>query len=174
MQYSKAPDLHQKFDIKNMNKTKKNNFMSKALKQATLALKYNEVPIGAVVIDAEGLVIGRGYNKIETNQSQLAHAEVRAIAQACRKIESWRLIGCIIYVTLEPCLMCLGLIKLSRLKGVVYGAKSHLFGAFTCDSENLSFYTKGLSIEGGVKEQESIDLLQAFFKQVRKMRRVKP
>ena len=87
-----------------MNKTKKNNFMSKALKQATLALKYNEVPIGAVVIDAEGLVIGRGYNKIETNQSQLAHAEVRAIAQACRKIESWRLIGCIIYVTLEPCL----------------------------------------------------------------------
>lgn len=156
-----------------MNTLKKECFMDKALKQAHVALKHNEVPIGAVVVDSQGIIIGRGYNQIETKKSQLAHAEATAIAAACRKTGSWRLIGCVIYVTLEPCLMCLGLIKLSRLNGVVYGAQSHLFGALKYDRDEQSFYSKNLTIEGGVKEQDSIDLLQAFFKKVRKMRRVK-
>lgn len=156
-----------------MKKLEKEYFMNKALKQATLALKHDEVPIGAVVTDHHGIVIGRGYNKIETKQSQLAHAEALAITQAYRKMGTWRLIGCTIYVTLEPCLMCLGLIALSRIKCVVYGAKSHLFGTLPSDIQNISFYTKGLTIQGGINEQESIDLLQAFFKKVRKTRKTR-
>lgn len=156
-----------------MNNSFKDHFMKKALAQARVALKHEEVPIGAIVIDPQGTVIGRGYNKIESKQSQLAHAEVQAIDQACRKMKSWRLIGCMIYVTLEPCLMCLGLIKLCRLKGIVYGAKSHLFGALTDDDHKPSFYNKSLAVQGGVLEAESIALLQTFFKKVRKMRKVK-
>ena len=141
--------------------------MRKALAQARVALRRDEVPIGAVVIDATGTIIGRGHNAIETVGCQTAHAEVRAIEQACRKVGNWRLEGCSIYVTLEPCLMCFGLIGLSRLSNVVYGAQSPLFGSGLDNKECFPVYSKGLHIMGGVLKDESIDLLQDFFKKRR-------
>ncbi|MBM3893422.1 nucleoside deaminase [Candidatus Dependentiae bacterium] len=145
-------------------------FMGKALKQAVVALKYDEVPIGSVVVSKEGTIIGRGYNRMETAQCQLAHAEARAIAQACKKIGGWRLNGCTIYVTLEPCLMCIGLIQLSRVDAIVYGAPSPLFGSII-NGLTLPTYAKQLRIECGIREQECVALLQSFFKTVRKKRK---
>src|SRR5688572_25609171 len=95
-------------------------FMDKALLQANVGLKNNEVPVGAVIVNKEGKIIARAYNRIESDQCQLSHAEAQAIKKACKKVGGWRLNGCWIYVTLEPCLMCFGLIKLSRLEGIVF------------------------------------------------------
>ena len=143
-------------------------FMSKALMQANIALRHNEVPIGAVIVNKQGDIIARAFNKIEEVGSQHAHAEVLAIQRASKKIGGWRLNGCFIYVTLEPCLMCTGLITLSRLDGVVFGASSELFGAGLSNIDTLPSYAKKLQIKGGVKKQECIALLQAFFKMARK------
>ncbi len=145
-------------------------FMGKALKQAHVALSHQEVPIGAVVVAKDGTIIGRGYNRMETSKCQLAHAEARAIAQACKKIGDWRLNGCTIYVTLEPCLMCIGLIQLSRVEKIVYGAPSPLFGS-VLSFMALPTYAKQLRIECGIREQECVTLLQSFFKRVRKDRK---
>ena len=148
---------------------KKEELMGKAIKQAQVALKHQEVPIGAVVVNRMGVVIGRGYNKMEAKRCQRAHAEALAIEQACKKVGDWRLNGCTIYVSLEPCLMCIGLIQLSRIDCIVYGAPSPLFG-----SSNLNLlasappYAKQLRVESGVRAQECIALLQSFFKQKRK------
>lgn len=143
--------------------------MAKALQQAKRALQKDEVPVGAVVINKDGVVIARAYNKVETTQCHLAHAEVLAIKKACKKIKNWRLNGCWLYVTLEPCLMCLGLIQLSRLEGVVFGAPSTLFGAgLWYKKTKYPPYAKQLKIEGGVKEKESIALLKLFFSDKRK------
>jgi len=91
---------------------KKNNeyFMSKALLQAKIALKKGEVPIGAVLVDSSGNILSRGHNLVETKGMQTAHAEMLAIERACKKQGDWRLDDCMLYVTLEPCLMCFGLI----------------------------------------------------------------
>lgn len=145
-------------------------FMGKALKQAAVALSYDEVPIGAIVVSKDGVIIGRGYNRMEAAKCQLAHAEARAIAQACKKNGDWRLNGCTIYVTLEPCLMCIGLIQLSRVDNIVYGAPSPLFGS-VINVVALPSYAKQLRIECGIREQECIALLQSFFKTVRKKRK---
>ena len=150
-----------------MNKTK-DLLMNKALLQATIALKNGEVPVGAIIVDARGNVIARGYNQIEKKACQLGHAEAIAIQKACKKRADWRLNGCWIYVTLEPCLMCMGLIKLSRIEGIVFGATSSMFGSGLADLKHAPTYTTGITIEGGCKKQESIALLQAFFKNVRK------
>ena len=154
-------------------KEKKNKFMALALKQAQKALEKGEVPIGAVIVDVGGKVIARAYNKVETKKSQVAHAEVLAIKKAAKKVGDWRLSGCWMYVSLEPCLMCFGLIQLSRMAGVVYGAKSTLFGCSLSDVPTLPTYAKDLVIEGGVKEQESLQLLKAFFGQLRKKKKKK-
>lgn len=142
-------------------------FMQKALAQAKLAFKKGEVPVGAIIIDKDGQVLGRGYNKIEKEKCQLAHAEALAIKKACKKIGDWRLDGCWMYVTLEPCLMCLGLMKLSRLKGVVFGAKSPLFGLGVSFDKLPLFYRKDFKIIEGVKKEECVDLLKKFFKLTR-------
>jgi len=147
--------------------------MNKALFQANLGLKHAEVPVGAVIVDGAGKIIARAYNKIESEQCQLAHAEARAIKKACKKIGGWRLNGCWIYVTLEPCLMCFGLIKLSRLEGVVFGAPSNLFGIGLHDLENIKNYAKDIKIVPGVKEKECIEVLKKFFNTVRKKKKEK-
>jgi tRNA(adenine34) deaminase len=102
-------------------------FMSKALQQAQVALSLGEVPVGAIVVDEAGTIIGRGHNKVERHDCQVAHAEVFAIKQASKK-RGWRLDGCAIYVTLEPCLMCFGLIQQSRCTELYFGATSPLYG----------------------------------------------
>ncbi len=145
--------------------------MKKALLQAQLAMRHNEVPIGAVIVDAGGVIIARGYNKIEAKNCQTAHAEIIAIQKACKKIGDWRLNGCWIYVTLEPCLMCIGLIQLSRIEGIVFAALSPLFGSGLSNPKNLPLYAKHLEIERGIGEEKSIQLLQAFFKNKRKKRK---
>jgi len=147
--------------------------MGKALLQANIGLKYDEVPVGAVIVDGAGKIIARAYNKIESEQCQLAHAEARAIKKACKKIGGWRLNGCRIYVTLEPCLMCFGLIKLSRLEGVVFGAQSNLFGIGLHDLENIKNYAKDINIVSGIKEKECVEILKKFFNSVRKKRKEK-
>ena len=138
--------------------------MQKALKQALVAFKKNEVPVGALVVDTKGVVLARGYNRIETDKCQSAHAESIAIKRACKKIGDWRLDHFSIYVTLQPCLMCFGLIRLSRIKTLVYGASSPLFGFELDNKAPFSIYSKGLVIRRGVLEEPSVELLKAFFK----------
>ncbi len=146
-------------------------FMEKALLQAKCALKKNEVPIGAVVVDKQGVILGRGYNKIESNGCQLAHAEIEAIKKACKKKGDWRLDGCWIYVTLEPCLMCLGLILLSRMNGVVFGAKSKFLLPMIGKVDNWKLFKNNLIVKCGLKEKESTDILKRFFADIRKKKR---
>lgn len=149
-------------------------FMQEALIEAQHAAEINEVPIGAVVVNAHGEVVGRGYNSVERDCTQRAHAESLAIQEASKNVGDWRLNGHWLYVTLEPCSMCMGLIKLSRLEGVVYGAASPLFGFRLDNQEDLWVYKKDafLIIEG-VKKEESAALLKNFFHQKRKKREIK-
>lgn len=144
-------------------------FMHKALQLAHKAYQRNEVPIGAVVISAQGETLGRGYNRTEQECSQSRHAEVSAIERAGNKLQDWRLDGCTLYVTLEPCLMCMSLMSISRVSRIVYGAESPLFG-YHLDKEILPpLYKKHIKgITSGVLEEESRMLLEQFFKQRRK------
>lgn len=142
-------------------------YMAVALAQAQRAFAREEVPIGAVVVDETGAIIARAYNTMEHSGCQTGHAEVRAIEKACAKRGNWRLDDCWIYVTLEPCVMCFGLIALSRLKGIGYGAKSPLFGVGIEDIEKIAAYRENVIIVGGLKEKESVDILRLFFKKAR-------
>jgi tRNA(adenine34) deaminase len=159
-----------------MTETKHNFFMQEALKQAKIALKKGEVPVGAVLVDSSGKILARGYNKIEKMGCQVAHAESIVIQKACKKFKDWRLDGCWLYVTLEPCLMCFGLIQLSRIKGLVFGANSEFLGAgLGClkEGDRYKVFNKNLEIKSGLKEKESTDILKRFFKALRKKRKVK-
>lgn len=144
-------------------------YMDKALQQAKIAATHNEVPVGAVIVSPEGNIIARAYNKVETNGCQSGHAEILVIQKATKKIGDWRLNGCLIYVTLEPCLMCLGLIQLSRLEKVIFGATSPIFGTGSLTSNTILVhnYLKKLDIEGGIKEKDCADLLKSFFRKKR-------
>ena len=142
--------------------------MQKAIQQAKLALQKGEVPVGAVIVGPTGEILSRAHNNTEKQKTQLAHAEVLAIKKACKKIGNWRLNGCWMYVTLEPCLMCLGLIQLSRLEGIVFGSKSTLFGAGLSDIRKTPSYAKNIQIIGGVQEKECLNLLALFFKVLRR------
>jgi tRNA(adenine34) deaminase len=141
-------------------------FMAQALKQARLALKYNEVPVGAVIVSPEGEIIGRGYNQTEKRSSQAFHAEMLAVASAGRHIGDWRLCDCWIYVTLEPCSMCMSLIRLSRCAGLVYGAASPLFGYQVVDKDGSFSVYKENVVESvaGLYAEESAALLKGFFR----------
>ena len=144
-------------------------FMQEAVKQAKLAAEIDEVPIGAIVVNSEGDIIARAYNSVERDCTQGSHAECLAIELAGKHQGDWRLHGCWLYVTLEPCSMCMGLIKLSRLTGVVYGAESPLFGFSLDNEEDAWLYKKGIiSIVEGIGGDEAADLLKNFFHKKRK------
>lgn len=145
--------------------------MDQALKQAKIALSKKEVPVGAVIVDSSGVILSKGYNKIESSGCQTGHAEVITIERACKKLGTWRLDDCSIYVTLEPCLMCLGLIQLSRIKALYFGAVSKDFGSGLSKAKGHKLYRKGLKIVGGLKETESADILKQFFIEIRKKER---
>lgn len=104
-------------------------YMSQALERARRAAELGEIPVGAIVVDPEGNIIGEGWNLREQLQSPTAHAEILAIEQAAKHLGSWRLTGCTLYVTLEPCPMCAGAVMNSRLKRLVYGAFDDKNGA---------------------------------------------
>lgn len=142
-------------------------FMFEAIKEAKIAFTEGEVPVGAVIVK-DGEIIARGHNMREQKQNALSHAETEAIALACRKLGSWRLDGCELYVTLEPCPMCTGAIINSRIKTVVFGAFDSSAGCI--DSViNLCDYPLGSKPEiyAGICEDECKSLLQEFFKKLR-------
>ncbi|MDR2579283.1 MAG: nucleoside deaminase [Chitinispirillales bacterium] len=145
-------------------------FMAAALREAMRAFDEGEVPVGAV-IEKDGAIIGRGYNRIEGLGDATAHAEIIAITAASESVGDWRLNGCTLYVTLEPCLMCLGAILQSRVSAVVYGAKDTRLGSidsFQYREEAEKSYRVFPQITSGVMEDESRELLKEFFRKLRK------
>jgi tRNA(adenine34) deaminase len=139
-------------------------YMDQALKQAQKAFDQEEVPVGAVVVNAFGKVIARAFNAVEQQHTQLAHAEMQAVNKACKKLGDWRLEGCWVYVTLEPCAMCLNYLILSRVAGIVFGSESPVFG-YHLDKEGvIQLYRKNaVAIIGGVRAPEAQALLKSFF-----------
>lgn len=143
-------------------------YMSAALTLAREAFDEDEIPVGCVITDAQGNIIGRGRNKREESHDATHHAEMEAIREACRAVGDWRLTGCTIYVTLEPCPMCAGGIINSRIPTVVFGAKDENTGS--CGSVINLFeerYGHKPAIYGGVRAEESAQLLKDFFKKTR-------
>lgn len=143
-------------------------YMAKALLLAEEAAAAGEVPVGCIITDSDGKVIGTGRNRREENKDACAHAEMLAIGEACRHMGDWRLEGCTLYVTLEPCPMCAGAIINSRIPTIVYGAKEEQFGS--CGSVLNLFeerYPHKPAIYGGVKKDECAEVLRSFFKKVR-------
>jgi len=143
-------------------------FMREALKLAEVAASLGEVPVGCVVV-RDGKIISSGYNRRECEQDALAHAEIRAIQIACEKIGYWRLCGCDLYVTLEPCIMCAGAVLNSRIDRVIFGAYDPKAGAFG-SVLNLNEYNFNHKPEiiGGILAEQSSALLSGFFRNLRK------
>lgn len=147
-------------------------YMSGALDLARQSgTQTGEVPIGAIVVGPEGQILGQGHNLTETEQCQTRHAEIIAIERAARQQSDWRLDGCTLYVTLEPCMMCISAAALSRIERIVFGARSPLFG-YRLDKEGvLALYTKQIkNITEGILAQEAAVLLKDFFKLKREER----
>lgn len=144
--------------------------MELALQLARKAAAENEVPVGALIVDSNGRVLGEGYNQREQTQAATRHAEVLAIEQANATINSWRLEGCTLYVTLEPCPMCAGAIWASRISKVVFGAsdpKSGYCHSLHALGENPNLNHR-FEIVSGVLEAPCSELLKTFFKKLRK------
>lgn len=144
-------------------------FMNRALELAKIAREKGEVPIGAVVVK-NNEIIGEGYNLREQKGSVIAHAEIMAIESAAKKLGDWRLDGCSLYVTLEPCPMCAGAIINARIAEVVFGAFDKRAGSCCGDSVVDLFacgYDQRPEVFGGIKEKECADLLSEFFKDKR-------
>ena len=143
-------------------------YMREALVLAREAAEAGEVPMGCVIADREGRIIGRGRNRCEEKNLATAHAEMEAIADACAALGDWRLDGCSLFVTAEPCPMCAGAIILSRISTVVYGAKEERTGS--CGSVINLFeerYGHKPAIYGGVCAEECRGLLKGFFQKLR-------
>lgn len=151
----------------------KEQWMKKAIAEAKKAsLKYDEVPIGCVIVHNDR-IIARGSNRRETKQQAAAHAEMEAIAKACRKLGTWRLDDCDLYVTLEPCPMCTGAIIQSRIRNVYFGAydpKGGCMGSCTnlLDVPGFNHYP---SYEGGILQSECSEILSDFFREKRRQKK---
>lgn len=142
--------------------------MERALSLAAVAAEHGEIPVGALVVNANGEIIGEGYNRREELQSPIAHAEVIAIESSARKLGTRRLTGCTLYVTLEPCPMCAGAIMNAGLKRLVYGAFDDKNGA--CASVVTLFdekFTHVPMVRSRVLEQRCGEILTEFFRKLR-------
>ena len=144
-------------------------FMRQALREAAKAAAKDEVPVGAVIV-REGKVIARGHNLRESAHDPTAHAEMIAIRKAAKKLGGWRLPGCTLYVTLEPCPMCAGAILQSRVEGLVFGAYDPKAGCCGTlyDLIGDSQFNHTLPVEGGILREECAGVLKAYFAQKRK------
>ena len=143
-------------------------YMSLALSLAAEAARHGDVPVGCVIVNRAGRIIGRGCNRREEHGDATAHAEVEAIREACRVLGDWRLEGCTLYVTLEPCPMCTGAIINSRIPSVVFGAREPMMGS--CGSVIDLFcerYGHRPAVFPGVRGEECASLLRDFFKEKR-------
>ena len=138
-------------------------YMLRALELAQEAAAHGEVPVGAVV-EREGVILGEGRNRREAGKNALAHAELEAISQACQTLGTWRLTGCTLYVTLEPCPMCTGALINAHIDRVVYGVDDEKAG---CCGTAVDLFSLPYS-HRGFYEAESEALLQAFFQTLRK------
>ena len=149
-------------------------FMAEALKLAKEAFDAGEVPVGCVIVK-DGQIVGRGRNRREGDKSALAHAEIEAIAEACRNLGGWRLWECTLYVTLEPCPMCAGAIVNARIPRVVYGASDRKCGAVrsVCSMFSMEF-NHHPTVEYGILEAECAALLTEFFQKLRVELRSRP
>ena len=142
-------------------------FMMEALKQANKALAIDEVPVGCV-ITLNDKIIARGYNKREKEKLSTNHAEIITINKACKKLNSWRLEDCTMYVTLEPCVMCAGAIIQSRIKRVVYGALDYRFGAHKSITNMFELkLNHKVEVEGGILEEDCSKIITDFFSALR-------
>ena len=152
--------------------TQDENWMREAIVEAQAALAADEVPIGAIVVhEPSGRIIGRAHNRRESDADPTAHAEILALQQAAAELKSWRLVDCVIVVTLEPCPMCAGAIVNARVPRLVYGCDDPKAGAVRtlyriCEDDRLNHR---VLVEQGVLAEECADLLRAFFQAQREM-----
>ena len=148
--------------------TEDEKYMKEAIRQAKKAWKIEEVPIGCVIV-RDGKIISRGYNRRTIDKNTLAHAELGAIKKASKKLDDWRLEGCTMYVTLEPCQMCAGALVQSRIDRVVVGCMNPKAG---CAGSILNLlqmpeFNHQVELETGVLEEECIQMMKDFFRELR-------
>lgn len=148
--------------------TEEERYMREAVKQAKKAYALGEVPIGCVIV-YEGKIIGRGYNRRNTDKNTLAHAEITAIRKASKVIGDWRLEGCTMYVTLEPCQMCAGAIVQARITKVVMACMNPKAGCAgsVINILDMPAFNHQVEIVRGILEQECSQMLKVFFKELR-------
>ncbi len=139
-------------------------YMMLAINEAEKAYKKNDVPIGCVIVK-EGRIISKAHNKKEIKKNAIMHAEIIAIAKACKKLKTWHLDDCVLYTTVEPCMMCTGAIIQSRIKKIYYSISNKSFG----ELENYHLKNKKIFIQNNILNEESKKLLQQFFKEKRKL-----
>lgn len=150
------------------------HFMRQALAEASAAEAIGEVPIGAVLV-SDGEIVGRGYNRRETDNDPTAHAEMLAIREASQRLDSWRLLETTLYVTLEPCPMCMGAIILARIPRIVFACRDPRAGAagsiydFSCDDR----LNHRVDVSEGVLGPECSDVLSGFFQRLRQQKKAK-
>ena len=147
-------------------------FMREALRLAERAKKKGEVPIGAVVV-AGGKIVGRGYNTRTRSQMATAHAEMRAIDRACKKLHSWRLPDAELYVTLEPCPMCMGAALNARIARIYFGAYEQKGRSPTAELANANLLNHRVEVTGGVLQEECAAVLTSFFTEMRAREKAK-
>ena len=149
----------------------KEQYMKQAIKEAEKAYKKLEVPVGAIIVK-DGKIVARAYNQKETKTDTTKHAEILAIQKASKKLKSWRLIDCEMYVTLEPCTMCAGAIINSRIKKVYIGTMDQKTGAVGSVLNLFNDYTFNHQVESetGILKEECENILKQFFKKLRKMK----
>ena len=148
--------------------TEDEKYMKEALRQAKKAYALNETPIGCVIVK-DGKIIARGYNRRKTDRNTLAHAELQAIRRASKKLGDWRLEGCTMYVTLEPCQMCSGALVQARIDRVVMGCMNPKAGCAgsIINLLRMDAFNHQVEMETGVLGEECSELLKTFFKELR-------
>ena len=153
--------------------TQDEKYMKQAIRQAKKAMALDEVPIGCI-ITYENQVIARGYNRRNTDRNTLAHAEIAAIKKASKKLGDWRLEGCTMYVTLEPCQMCAGALVQSRISRVVIGSMNPKAGCggSVINLLQMSQFNHQVDVDRGVLEEECSVMLSTFFKDLRERKKL--
>ncbi len=141
-------------------------FMGLALEEAEKGYRLDEVPVGAVLVAADGLVLSRAHNMPISSNDSTAHAEVVAIRKACASLGNYRLSGTVLYVTLEPCAMCVGAMLHARVGRLVFGARDPRSGAAgsVLDLTNVARFNHRIEVTGGVLAEKCAEMLRTFFK----------
>ncbi len=139
------------------------SYMIEVIKEAKKAFKNNETPVAAIVV-CDGKIISKAHNKKESNNNPFDHAEIIAIKKACKKLGDWRLNGCLLFVNLEPCIMCMGLIAETRIKKIYASVRNNRYK----ESLDVIIKQNNIDIEYGLMENESKDIIKEFFEIQRK------